>query len=109
MLNKVNKVRLALPPPGRVRLGWACHSLVALSSRFLAELATLWNRPIHPICHWLWCYVSPVVLLVLFIATLSFLFLKTFTYVAWDASTVSLPLQTPDLPREWGPDLPIHS
>ncbi|KAK1329959.1 hypothetical protein QTO34_010143 [Cnephaeus nilssonii] len=65
-----------------VAVSWAYGS-----RRFLAELATLWNRPIHPICHWLWCYVSPVVLLVLFIATLSFLFLKTFTYVAWDAST----------------------
>ncbi|XP_027985368.2 orphan sodium- and chloride-dependent neurotransmitter transporter NTT5 isoform X2 [Eptesicus fuscus] len=65
-----------------VAVSWAYGS-----RRFLAELATLWNRPIHPICHWLWCYVSPVVLLILFIATLSFLFLKTFTYVAWDAST----------------------
>lgn len=105
MLNK----HLGLGPQGRVRLDWACHSLLALSSRFLAELGPLWNCPIQPIFHCLWCWVCPFVLLILFTVILIFLSLKTFTYVAWDSSTVSLPLQTPNLPREWGPDLSIHS
>nr|KAF6273798.1 solute carrier family 6 member 16 [Pipistrellus kuhlii] len=65
-----------------VAVSWAYGS-----RRFLAELGTLWNHPIHPIFHWLWCCVCPAVLTGLFAAILSFQNMKNFTYVAWDSST----------------------
>nr|XP_008522027.1 PREDICTED: orphan sodium- and chloride-dependent neurotransmitter transporter NTT5 isoform X3 [Equus przewalskii] len=55
--------------------------------RFLADFAILWDRPISPIIRWLWCCLSPILLLVLLVTTLIHLFLKSFTYVAWDSST----------------------
>ncbi|XP_019513685.1 PREDICTED: orphan sodium- and chloride-dependent neurotransmitter transporter NTT5-like isoform X1 [Hipposideros armiger] len=63
-------------------VGWAYGA-----KRLLADLRILCNHPVHPIFRWLWCYLSPVVLLVLFAATLLLLTLKTLTYVAWDSSS----------------------
>ncbi|KAF5925931.1 hypothetical protein HPG69_000422 [Diceros bicornis minor] len=54
---------------------------------FLADLATLWDHPISPIIRWLWCCLSPVILLVLLVTTVIHLSLKTVTYVAWNSST----------------------
>ncbi|XP_044767293.1 orphan sodium- and chloride-dependent neurotransmitter transporter NTT5-like [Neomonachus schauinslandi] len=54
--------------------------------RFLADLIIMLGRPISPIYRWLWCFLSPFVLLVLFVSTLLHLFLKTITYLAWDSS-----------------------
>nr|KAF6408069.1 hypothetical protein HJG59_016879 [Molossus molossus] len=65
-----------------IAVGWACGA-----RRFLTDFATLWDRPIHPIFHWLWCYLCPVVLLFLSITTLILLFLKDVTYTAWDSSS----------------------
>ncbi|XP_036996825.2 orphan sodium- and chloride-dependent neurotransmitter transporter NTT5 isoform X2 [Artibeus jamaicensis] len=55
--------------------------------RFLADLAILWGRSIHPIFHWLWCAVSPILLLMLLAATLILLSLENLSYRAWDSST----------------------
>ncbi|KAM5209433.1 orphan sodium- and chloride-dependent neurotransmitter transporter NTT5 isoform 3-T4 [Hipposideros larvatus] len=63
-------------------VGWAYGA-----KRLLADLRILCNHPVHPIFRWLWCYLSPVVLLVLFAATLLLLTLKTLIYVAWDSSS----------------------
>lgn len=76
---------------------------MALPSSFFADLAILWGHPIYPIIRWLWSYLSPIMLLILFVISLFRLSLKTKTYVAWDSSSVSLPPHTPDLCREWGP------
>ncbi|XP_054444388.1 orphan sodium- and chloride-dependent neurotransmitter transporter NTT5-like [Pteronotus mesoamericanus] len=65
-----------------VAVGWAYGA-----RRFLADLATLWDHSIHPIFHWLWNAVTPAGLLILLIATLILLSLKTMTYLAWDSST----------------------
>nr|XP_054367538.1 orphan sodium- and chloride-dependent neurotransmitter transporter NTT5 [Mirounga angustirostris] len=54
--------------------------------RFLADLIIMLGRPISPIYRWLWCFLSPFVLLVLFVSTLLHLFLKTINYLAWDSS-----------------------
>ena len=57
------------------------------------------GRPISPIYRWLWCFVSPFVLLVLFLSTLIHLSVKEITYLAWDSKIVSLPC--PDPPKVW--------
>lgn len=75
---------------------------MTLPPRFLADLTIILGRPISPIYRWLWCFVSPLVLLVLFVSTLTHLYLKPITYMAWNSSIVSLPPQTPDSLREWG-------
>ncbi|XP_019281257.2 orphan sodium- and chloride-dependent neurotransmitter transporter NTT5-like isoform X1 [Panthera pardus] len=54
--------------------------------RFLADLIIMLGRPISPIFRWLWCFLSPFVLLVLFVNTLIHLCLKNITYLAWDSS-----------------------
>ncbi|XP_045843252.1 orphan sodium- and chloride-dependent neurotransmitter transporter NTT5-like [Meles meles] len=54
--------------------------------RFLADLITMLGHSISPIYCWLWCFLSPFVLLVLFVSTLIHLLLKNITYLAWDAS-----------------------
>ncbi|XP_016061559.1 PREDICTED: orphan sodium- and chloride-dependent neurotransmitter transporter NTT5-like isoform X3 [Miniopterus natalensis] len=54
--------------------------------RFLADLTIILGRPISPIYRWLWCFVSPLVLLVLFVSTLTHLYLKPITYMAWNSS-----------------------
>ncbi|EFB23949.1 hypothetical protein PANDA_006283, partial [Ailuropoda melanoleuca] len=38
--------------------------------RFLADLIIMLGHPISPIYRWLWCFLSPFVLLVLFVSTL---------------------------------------
>ena len=81
---------------------------MALPPRFLEDLAIMWGPLASPIIRWLWCFLSPVVLLALFVITLIHLSLKTITYVAWDSNSVRFPPQIPDLPREWGLDLSIH-
>lgn len=78
--------------------GPACHSLVALSPRFLAELTILWDRPLHPIIRWLWCCLCPGVLLVLLAAAVYFQSQTTWTYLSWNSSSVSVPLHIPDFP-----------
>ncbi|XP_072822736.1 orphan sodium- and chloride-dependent neurotransmitter transporter NTT5 isoform X3 [Vicugna pacos] len=57
---------------------------------FFADLAILWGHPIYPIIHWLWSYLSPIMLLILFVISLFQLSLKTKTYVAWDSSSVCI-------------------
>ncbi|XP_077603573.1 orphan sodium- and chloride-dependent neurotransmitter transporter NTT5-like isoform X2 [Crocuta crocuta] len=54
--------------------------------RFLADLIIMLGRPISPIFRWLWSFLSPFVLIVLFINTLIHLSLKSITYLAWDSS-----------------------
>nr|XP_012423073.1 PREDICTED: orphan sodium- and chloride-dependent neurotransmitter transporter NTT5 [Odobenus rosmarus divergens] len=54
--------------------------------RFLADLIIMLGHPISPIYRWLWCFLSPFVLLVLFVSTLLHLSLKTITYLAWDSN-----------------------
>ncbi|XP_027632261.1 orphan sodium- and chloride-dependent neurotransmitter transporter NTT5 [Tupaia chinensis] len=54
--------------------------------RLLADLILL-NRPVSSIFDWLWCYVCPAVLLILFVAILVYLSMETFTYIAWDSSS----------------------
>uniref|UniRef100_A0A5G2QGH1 Uncharacterized protein n=1 Tax=Sus scrofa TaxID=9823 RepID=A0A5G2QGH1_PIG len=53
--------------------------------RFLADLSIMLGRPISPIYRWLWCFLSPFVLLVLFLSTLIHLSVKKITYFAWDS------------------------
>ncbi|XP_048079962.1 orphan sodium- and chloride-dependent neurotransmitter transporter NTT5-like [Ursus arctos] len=53
--------------------------------RFLADLIIMLGHPISPIYRWLWCFLSPFVLLVLFVSTLIHLSLKNITYLAWDS------------------------
>ncbi|KAF6079452.1 hypothetical protein HJG60_017618 [Phyllostomus discolor] len=55
--------------------------------RFLADLANLWGCSIHPIFHWLWFAVCPIVLLVLLVTCLILLPLNSMSYLAWDSST----------------------
>ncbi|XP_030875544.1 LOW QUALITY PROTEIN: orphan sodium- and chloride-dependent neurotransmitter transporter NTT5-like [Leptonychotes weddellii] len=55
--------------------------------RFLEDLAIMWGPPTSPIIRWLWAFLSPVVLLALFVITLIHLSLKTITYVAWDSNS----------------------
>ncbi|KAG8521420.1 LOW QUALITY PROTEIN: Orphan sodium- and chloride-dependent neurotransmitter transporter NTT5 [Galemys pyrenaicus] len=55
--------------------------------RFLADLVTLVGRPICPVYRWLWCYLTPAVLLVLFGVTLSNLCVKPISYFVWNSST----------------------
>ncbi|XP_019513703.1 PREDICTED: orphan sodium- and chloride-dependent neurotransmitter transporter NTT5-like [Hipposideros armiger] len=55
--------------------------------RFLADLIITLGRPISPIYRWLWCFVSPFVLLVLFVSTVIRLYVKGITYFAWNSST----------------------
>lgn len=58
------------------------------------------GHPISPIYRWLWCFLSPFVLLVLFLSALIHLSVKDITYLAWDSRNVSLPPQTPETPKE---------
>ncbi|KAF4011228.1 hypothetical protein G4228_002732 [Cervus hanglu yarkandensis] len=53
--------------------------------RFLTDLNIMMGRPISPIYRWLWCFLSPFVLLVLFLSTLIHLSVKDITYLAWDS------------------------
>uniref|UniRef100_A0A8D2DEU6 Transporter n=1 Tax=Sciurus vulgaris TaxID=55149 RepID=A0A8D2DEU6_SCIVU len=55
--------------------------------RFLADLMIMLGRHISPMYRWLWCIVSPVVLLILFLSTVINLSMRTTTYLAWDSST----------------------
>ncbi|XP_054444387.1 orphan sodium- and chloride-dependent neurotransmitter transporter NTT5-like [Pteronotus mesoamericanus] len=57
--------------------------------RFLADLIIILGRPISPIYRWLWCFVSPFVLLVLLASTLIHLHLTPIAYLAWNSSTSS--------------------
>ncbi|EPQ15979.1 Orphan sodium- and chloride-dependent neurotransmitter transporter NTT5 [Myotis brandtii] len=54
--------------------------------RFLADLIIILGRPISPIFRWLWCFVSPFVLLVLLVIILIHLYVKPITYMAWNSS-----------------------
>uniref|UniRef100_A0A452SHG3 Solute carrier family 6 member 16 n=1 Tax=Ursus americanus TaxID=9643 RepID=A0A452SHG3_URSAM len=64
-----------------IAVGWAY-----VARRFLEDLAIMWGPLASPIIRWLWCFLSPVVLLALFVITLIHLSLKTITYVAWDSN-----------------------
>ncbi|XP_064345586.1 orphan sodium- and chloride-dependent neurotransmitter transporter NTT5-like isoform X1 [Camelus dromedarius] len=55
--------------------------------RFLADLSIMLGRPISPVYRWLWCFLSPFVLLVLFLSALIHLFVKKITYLAWDSKS----------------------
>ncbi|XP_053771444.1 orphan sodium- and chloride-dependent neurotransmitter transporter NTT5 isoform X2 [Desmodus rotundus] len=57
--------------------------------RFLADLIIIIGRPVLPIYRWLWCFVSPLVLLVLLVCSLIHLHLTPTTYLAWNSSTSS--------------------
>ncbi|XP_021536762.1 LOW QUALITY PROTEIN: orphan sodium- and chloride-dependent neurotransmitter transporter NTT5 [Neomonachus schauinslandi] len=65
-----------------IAVGWAYGA-----RRFLEDLAIMWGPPASPIIRWLWAFLSPVVLLALFVITLIHLSLKTITYVAWDSNS----------------------
>lgn len=107
MLRALSQVRFGLNPPPRPEQ--PSQSLMVLPPRLLADLIIILDRPISPIYRWLWCFISPFVLLVLFVSTLIHLYTNTITYLAWNSSTVSIPLQIPERPREWGQDFSIHS
>uniref|UniRef100_A0A8C3VZN0 Transporter n=1 Tax=Catagonus wagneri TaxID=51154 RepID=A0A8C3VZN0_9CETA len=73
---------------------WA--SLALFFIVILESVAMAWiygaRRPVYhagpphlPIYRWLWCFLSPFVLLVLFLSTLIHLSLKKITYFAWDS------------------------
>ncbi|XP_077701874.1 orphan sodium- and chloride-dependent neurotransmitter transporter NTT5-like isoform X1 [Canis aureus] len=62
--------------------------------RFLADLIIMLGRPISPIYRWLWCFLSPFVLLVLFLSALIHLSLKSITYLAWNSSISNEVIQT---------------
>uniref|UniRef100_A0A8C7BCD1 Solute carrier family 6 member 16 n=1 Tax=Neovison vison TaxID=452646 RepID=A0A8C7BCD1_NEOVI len=79
-----------------VAVSWAYRA-----RRFLEDLAIMWGSPASLIIHGLWCFLSPFVLLALFVITVIHLSQKTITYVAWDSNSVGLPPLIPDLPREW--------
>lgn len=64
---------------------------MTLPPRFLADLIIILGRPISPIYRWLWCFVSPFVLLVLFVIILIHLYVRPITYMAWNSSIVSSP------------------
>ncbi|KAM5133556.1 orphan sodium- and chloride-dependent neurotransmitter transporter NTT5-like [Callospermophilus lateralis] len=55
--------------------------------RFLADMMIMLGHPISPMYRWLWCIVSPVVLLILFLSTGINLCMRTTTYLTWDSST----------------------
>uniref|UniRef100_A0A671EPK3 Transporter n=1 Tax=Rhinolophus ferrumequinum TaxID=59479 RepID=A0A671EPK3_RHIFE len=55
--------------------------------RLLADLIIILDRPVSPIYRWLWYFISPFVLLVLFVSTLIHLYTNTLTYLAWNSST----------------------
>nr|XP_027776145.1 orphan sodium- and chloride-dependent neurotransmitter transporter NTT5-like [Marmota flaviventris] len=55
--------------------------------RFLADMIIMLGHPISPMYRWLWCIVSPVVLLIPFLSTVINLCMRTMTYLAWDSST----------------------
>lgn len=94
MRNFVSRAGFGLTPPqGWIKPEKVPQDLVALPLRFLADLITMLGRPISPIYRWLWCFLSPFVLLVLFVSTLIHLLLKNITYLAWDSSIVSLRLR----------------
>ncbi|KAM7058620.1 orphan sodium- and chloride-dependent neurotransmitter transporter NTT5-like isoform 2-T2 [Molossus nigricans] len=73
--------------------------------RFLADLIITLGHPISPIYRWLWCFVSPFVLLILFVSTIINLHLHPITYLAWNSSIVSPLPQIPDPTGEWGQTL----
>ncbi|XP_037372871.1 orphan sodium- and chloride-dependent neurotransmitter transporter NTT5 [Talpa occidentalis] len=54
--------------------------------RFLADLVTMMGRPISPVYRWLWCCLTPAVLLVLFVVTLYNLCMNPISYIAWNSS-----------------------
>ncbi|XP_045387799.1 orphan sodium- and chloride-dependent neurotransmitter transporter NTT5 [Lemur catta] len=61
--------------------------------RFLADMTILLGRSISPMYRWLWSFLSPFVLLILFLFTLVHLCGKDITYMAWNSTSVSLPPQ----------------
>uniref|UniRef100_A0A8D1PVY4 Transporter n=1 Tax=Sus scrofa TaxID=9823 RepID=A0A8D1PVY4_PIG len=77
--------------------------------RFLADLSIMLGRPISPIYRWLWCFLSPFVLLVLFLSTLIHLSVKKITYFAWDSRIVSPPHSPRNRPHIPPRRFPSHS
>ncbi|XP_012498478.1 PREDICTED: orphan sodium- and chloride-dependent neurotransmitter transporter NTT5 [Propithecus coquereli] len=61
--------------------------------RFLADMTILLGRSISPMYRRLWSFLSPFVLLILFLSTLVHLCGKDITYMAWNSTAVSLPPQ----------------
>ena len=70
------------------RPDWLSHS-VSLN-RFLADMVALLGRPIFSGCGWLWCYISPMVVLGLLTSVFVYLVKGPLVYFAWDSSTVSV-------------------
>lgn len=56
-------------------------------------MVALLGRPIFSGCGWLWCYVSPMVVLGLLVSIFVYLIKEPLVYFAWDSSTVSAPSQ----------------
>ncbi|XP_012588956.1 PREDICTED: orphan sodium- and chloride-dependent neurotransmitter transporter NTT5 [Condylura cristata] len=54
--------------------------------RFLADLIVMMDRPVSPVYRWLWCCLTPTVLLVLFIVTLLNLCRSPISYFGWNSS-----------------------
>lgn len=57
------------------------------ADRFLADMVALLGRPIFSGCGWLWCYISPMVVLGLLTSVFVYLVKGPLVYFAWDSST----------------------
>ncbi|KAF7480406.1 Hypothetical predicted protein [Marmota monax] len=56
-------------------------------TNLLTDMMIMLGHSISPMYRWLWCIVSPVVLLIPFLSTVINLCMRTTTYLAWDSST----------------------
>ncbi|KAK1329960.1 hypothetical protein QTO34_010144 [Cnephaeus nilssonii] len=62
--------------------------------RFHADLIIILGRPISSVYRLLWCFVSPFVLLILFLIILIHLYVRPITYMAWNSSISNEVLQS---------------
>ncbi|KAM6154415.1 orphan sodium- and chloride-dependent neurotransmitter transporter NTT5 [Erethizon dorsatum] len=71
-----------------VAVAWACGA-----RRFLRDATSLVHGFTLRFYGWVWSYLTPVMLLVTFVATLVKRCVRPITYLAWDSSSVSTPPQ----------------
>lgn len=69
-----------------IAVAWACGA-----KRFLEDLRILAQGFTLRFYSWLWSYLTPVMLLVLFVGLLVQRFTKPISYTAWESSNVSAP------------------
>ncbi|XP_063109147.1 orphan sodium- and chloride-dependent neurotransmitter transporter NTT5 isoform X3 [Cavia porcellus] len=65
-----------------IAVAWACGA-----RRFLGDMKTLVPSFTFRFVSWVWSYLTPVMLLITYVALLMKLIVKPLTYVAWDSST----------------------